>query len=390
MQFALLAVVAPVLVCTGDEIVSSKELDVPFETTAPVVIEEMLRLANVHSNDVIYDLGCGDGRIVVAAAKQYGTTGVGIDLDPQRIREAKETAHREGVSGSVEFMMADIFEADISPATVVTLYLLDPVNLRLRPKLFRDLAPGTRVVSHAFHMDDWDHDKLVKHPKARKESIYYWAIPAGVGGVWTWRAESENGPANVRMLVNQEFQVAWGEISFLDRDGRAYRESVDVELHGNEVRFRVETGAEGRHVVLECQGTVKGHVITGRQKWAWADGTEDLEWKAELQRPDLVGIWDVTTPADDSGLGGTLAITRGNRAGDLAATFRLAGAAEDIPADAAYFWGSSVRLEFVSGGSRIFLRGGFDGDTARGTATRDGWNHNCTWAGQRRGGGVSK
>lgn len=135
----------------------------------------MLKLANVGKGDIIYDLGCGDGRIVITAARQLGTRGVGIDIDPQRIGEARANARKAGVERLVSFRNEDLFEADIKPATVVTLYLWPWVNLKLRPKLLRELRPGTRIVSHYHDMGDWKPDKQIE---VEGHQIYYWTVPA--------------------------------------------------------------------------------------------------------------------------------------------------------------------------------------------------------------------
>jgi SAM-dependent methyltransferase len=148
--------------------------DVRYEPSPPEVVRAMLELAGVTSRDVVYDLGCGDGRIVIAAAKEFGARGVGIDIDPQRIAESEENARKAGVAGRVRFRNEDLFEADISEATVVTLYLWPWVNLKLRPKLLRGLKPGTRVVSHWHDMGDWKPDKEIE-VSGRK--IYLWRIP---------------------------------------------------------------------------------------------------------------------------------------------------------------------------------------------------------------------
>jgi ribosomal protein L11 methylase PrmA len=120
--------------------------DVPFVPTPEVVVDKMLELAKVGPSDVVYDLGSGDGRIVITAAKQYGARGIGVDIDPDRVREARQNAKAAGVADRVQFKEGDLFNTDLSEATVVTLYLLPEVNMRLRPKLFRELKPGTRVV----------------------------------------------------------------------------------------------------------------------------------------------------------------------------------------------------------------------------------------------------
>jgi SAM-dependent methyltransferase len=138
---------------------SNHQLDVPYVPTTTEAVKAMLKLADVRKSDVVYDLGCGDGRIVIAGAKEYGAHGVGIDINPERIQEAEENARKAGVAKLVRFEENDLFDADIHEATVVTLFLLNSVNLKLRPKLLRELKPGTRIVSNTFNMGDWKPDK---------------------------------------------------------------------------------------------------------------------------------------------------------------------------------------------------------------------------------------
>lgn len=148
--------------------------DVPYVPTPNEVVDGMLRLAEVGPNDVVYDLGCGDGRIVITAAQQYGARGVGIDIDPQRIKESRENARSAGVENRVKFIEQDLFDAEFRDATVVMLYLLPDVNMRLRPKLLEQLEPGTRVVSHSFDMGDWEPAKT-EHVDGKR--IYLWIVP---------------------------------------------------------------------------------------------------------------------------------------------------------------------------------------------------------------------
>ncbi|HEY0846965.1 MAG TPA: methyltransferase domain-containing protein [Noviherbaspirillum sp.] len=148
--------------------------DVPYVPTPPVVVEKMLDIAQVSKGDVVYDLGCGDGRIVITAAKERGARGVGIDLNPARIREAKENAATAGVEDKVKFMVGDLFQSDFSEASVVTLYLLPDVNRALRPILWKQLKVGTRVVSHDFDMGpEWPPEKV---ERIGAKTIYYWTI----------------------------------------------------------------------------------------------------------------------------------------------------------------------------------------------------------------------
>jgi SAM-dependent methyltransferase len=149
--------------------------DVVFVPTPEAVVEKMLDMAGVKAGDVVYDLGCGDGRIVIAAAQKRGARGVGIDIDPQRIQEATANARNAGVADKVKFLQADLFTSDIREATVVTLYLLPTLNVKLMPKLKQELKPGTRIVSHAFDMgDSWPPEQKAD---VDGRSVYYWTIP---------------------------------------------------------------------------------------------------------------------------------------------------------------------------------------------------------------------
>jgi SAM-dependent methyltransferase len=154
--------------------VPSRGPDVIYVPTPQSMVERMLELAKVSSKDVVYDLGCGDGRVVVAAARRYGVRAVGIDIDPQRIAEANANARAAGVTNLVQFRLADLFETDLREASVVTLYLLPSLNLKLRPKLMRELRKGTRVVSHDFDMGDWKPEQTVN---VQGGTLYLWTIP---------------------------------------------------------------------------------------------------------------------------------------------------------------------------------------------------------------------
>jgi predicted RNA methylase len=167
----LLLVLAPALAMAQD---AAPKLDVPYVPTPQPIVNKMLDLAKVGKRDVLYDLGCGDGRIVITAARDRGARGTGIDIDPARITEAKENAATAGVAGKVDFRVGDLFKTDFSEATVVTLYLLPEINRQLRPQLWKQLKVGTRVVSHDFDMgDEWPPEKV---EKVGGKTLYYWTI----------------------------------------------------------------------------------------------------------------------------------------------------------------------------------------------------------------------
>jgi precorrin-6B methylase 2 len=147
---------------------------VPFVPTPQEVVEGMLELAQVNKGDVVYDLGSGDGRIVITAAKKYGTQAVGFEIDPERIKESRESIRKQGLEKLAEVREQDILTVDLSRANVLTMYLLPSVNLKLRPKILSEMAPGSRVVSHAFDMGDWKPDKVVQ---VNGRNVYYWTVP---------------------------------------------------------------------------------------------------------------------------------------------------------------------------------------------------------------------
>jgi len=172
LLFFWLIILSSILISAQEK--KLREPDVDYEPSPQNVVERMLKLANVHRGDVVYDLGCGDGRIVITAAKQFGATGVGIDIDPIRIKESLQNARKAGVMNRVTFRLEDLFTADIQEATVVTLFLSGSVNSKLRSKLLQELKPGTRVVSYYWDMDDWKPDKRIE---VDGDPIYLWTIP---------------------------------------------------------------------------------------------------------------------------------------------------------------------------------------------------------------------
>lgn len=212
----------------------AQDLDVPYVPTPQVVVEKMLDMANVQEGDYVIDLGSGDGRIVIAAVKR-GAYGHGIDLDPQRIREARQNARDEGLEDRVMFIREDIFETDFSRASVITMYLLNSVNRKLRPKLLEELEPGTRVVSHSFDMGDWQPDREARVGNAsmgRTHTVYYWVIPADVEGSWSW---DSNG-SRMNASIDQQYQ----EITVTP--GNSSWNIADANLNGRRISFKMTNG----------------------------------------------------------------------------------------------------------------------------------------------------
>ena len=209
---------------------SAQAYDVPYVPTPQVVVDEMLRLAAVTPRDFVVDLGSGDGRIPVTAAVYFGARALGVDIDPGRIKEANTNAREANVVGRVEFVNANLFDFDISKATVVTMYLLPDINLKLRPRLLATLKPGTRIVSHDFHMGDWKPDRAVTVQK----SIYFWVIPAAIGGRWKLEASLPGvGSRSYELEVRQKYQ----QIDALARAERRNYALWETRLDGDQLSF---------------------------------------------------------------------------------------------------------------------------------------------------------
>ena len=242
-------------------------LDVPYVPSPPEVVAQMLALANPTRDDVLYDLGSGDGRIVIEAARRFGTRGVGVDLNPVRVEEATANARRRGLQDRVRFHRQDLFETDLRPASIVTLYLFPHVNLELRPKLFEQLRPGTRVVSHAFDMVDWEPDTVVRvrvNQGTGRAMVYAWTIPAQVAGRWTLttpegRRVCAAAPAALPTLHRAGGErTTGGGSDRLHPDGTGEREAGDPPLLRPGDRRRDER--EGR----------RWRSVEGREGTAWA------------------------------------------------------------------------------------------------------------------------
>jgi hypothetical protein len=253
--------IAPAVERDGTATVSEVvQKDVPYVPTPHEVVARMLKMANVSRDDLLYDLGSGDGRIVVAAARDYGARGIGIDIDPERIAEANDNARRAGVTERVRFIQGDLFDTDLRPATVLTLYLLRSVNLRLRPKILDELRPGTPVVSHDFDMGEWEADDYVQ---LEGDSIYLWIVPARVDGTWRWR-EAGGNERSVRLT--QKFQKLEGDASV-----------VGASLRGDWIALTIRRpGADGTELY---EGRVSGNSVRGtltvdgvRSNWAAVRG----------------------------------------------------------------------------------------------------------------------
>jgi len=254
----LIAAIAPAHAQYGDTqytpSVGQAGNDVVWVPTPDEMVTRMLSIDQVTQNDLVYDLGAGDGKIAIAAARQFGARAVGIEYNPKLAALAQRNATRAGVQEKVRIIAGDIFVEDFSQASVVTLYLLPELNLKLRPILLR-MKPGTRVVSHSFDMDDWQADATFQ--SSGSHSGYFWVVPARVEGEWTLRLDGQAQPAV--LSLRQRFQKVEGTITL---GGRALP-IEDGRLHGAELSFTYRQ-PDGRQVALTAQ--VDGGRITGQTR----------------------------------------------------------------------------------------------------------------------------
>ena len=248
------------------------KLDVPYEPSSEDVVEVMLQIAQVGKNDFVYDLGCGDGRIVIGAAQKAGARGVGVDIDPERIKESLENARKANVTDRVQFSQEDLFQTEIGQATVVMLYLWPEVNLKLRPKLFRELKPGTRVVSHSHDMGTWEADQTVT--AAGGHRVHFWVIPANVTGIWEWEMPGEK--KRYLLKLNQQFQKISGTLQL----GSEEVPVNNLKLRGDRLEFTVERPFHGQTQNTHFMGRVQGHLLEGTSGKMTAGSQEKRNWKA--------------------------------------------------------------------------------------------------------------
>ena len=237
-------------------------LDVPYVPTPQVVVDNMLKLADVQANDYLIDLGSGDGRIPITAAREFGTRGMGVDLNPVRVRESVENARKANVIDKVEFREQNLFDTKISDATVLTMYLLPRVNLELRPRLLSELRPGTRVVSHDFDMADWQPDQHIKVPDDGSD-LYLWIIPAQVDGQWRLRQNGPQGAQEWTLDLKQHFQEISGTAT--GPNGRTAA-ITGGRLKGDQITFALGEGQAGQPggTGLQFTGQVKGDGMQGK------------------------------------------------------------------------------------------------------------------------------
>lgn len=260
MRRRVLTLILIVLI-TGQLIYDSSQVrksDVPYVPTPFEAVEEMLRLAEVDEDDILYDLGCGDGRIVIMAAQKYNTRSIGIDIDPRRIQESRTNAAKAEVEHLVDFREENFFHTDLTQADVVTLYLLTKVNLELRAKLFQKLRPGSHIVSHKFKMDQWLPDKSsAVYVNGIQHQIFLWIIPANVSGHWDLTLNTKPGAVRYRLELEQLFQFFRG-VMIVDQSQTPLKNSW---LDGNRLGFTVTLNEDS---TWQFEGKIEGNIMLGK------------------------------------------------------------------------------------------------------------------------------
>ena len=264
--------------------------DVRYVPTPDEVVKEMLEIARVTQNDTVYYLGCGGGRIVITAAKVFGARGVGVDIDPSRIRESQENARKAGVTDRVRFIQQDLFQIDIGEATVVALYLSANLNLKLRPKLFQELKPGTRILSHEFAMGDWKPDytgrtgrvKIYYDPQNPQETgtnYYLWVIPANVAGSWRWRMSTSMEDHEYTLRLDQTFQEIRGKVSVRGREIPI----AEPRLAGDQLNFTFNEDMNNQKPVMRFNGRISGDTIRGNVVVQGGPSVGNYSWTAKRE-----------------------------------------------------------------------------------------------------------
>lgn len=231
------------------------ELDVPFVPTPYSVINEMLSIAKTTPSDIVFDLGCGDGRIVIVAAKDFNAFATGFDIDSHRISECLINAQKAGISRKVSFLNKNFFDISLSEASVVTMYLLTNINVRLRQKLFDELKPGSRVISHDFHMDSWIADF---RSTFEGHTLYLWIIPANFSGIWSWQMPECYGAEFCTLEISQLFQKAT-----LNFQQPAFYTPESILIKGNLVEIRYHSNIKSREKFFLLRGTIEHNSING-------------------------------------------------------------------------------------------------------------------------------
>jgi len=277
----------------GTAFAQEKDLDTPYVQTPQNVVDKMLEIAHVGAADYVIDLGSGDGRMVITAATRYGARGFGVDLDRRLVELSNRNAARAGVAKRASFYERNLFETDVSPATVLTLYLLPDVNLAIRPRLLSTLKPGTRIVSHDYGFGEWPPDQELEMPApgkkvgiGQKSKVLYWVVPGVAAGKWRWQVKRNGKAEDYELTLNQNFQKLEGSVA---GGGRPMKLENPV-LAGEQISFAVVEGEGAGAARYEFSGRIYGHAIEGTVRAAGGKPDaqpQELPWNATRTQ-----LWD--------------------------------------------------------------------------------------------------
>mgnify|MGYP001588797333 FL=1 len=257
--------------------------DTPYVQTPQHVVDKMLEIARVGPKDYVIDLGSGDGRMIITAAKKYGARGFGVDLDKRLVVLSNKLAAKAGVAKRAVFYARDLHETDVSAATVMTIYLLPEVNLMVRPKLLATLKPGTRIVSHDYDMGEWQPDLALildapDKPVGRdfKSKVFYWVVPGKASGKWRWQLAIDGKVEVFELTLSQNFQKIGGTLIVAGRSLKL----EDAKLTGERIDL-VATGASGGEALrYEFSGRIINHALDGEARIVRKQGSLQLPWNA--------------------------------------------------------------------------------------------------------------
>jgi len=270
---ALILCLVLVISCSS---VTHNEISAPvhYVPTPPQVVTAMLQLANVTADDIVYDLGSGDGRIVIAAARDFGARAVGVEIDPKLVHESRQNAQDAHVSTRVQITQGDLFQVNLEEATVVTLFLLPGINEMLAPKFLKELRPATRIVSYRHDMGEWEPDKTIR---VDGSSIYCWIVPADVGGTWALEIPTAQALSPQTLSLRQAFQNLSGSVRL--RGGKLSLR--DPQIDGEKLSFATSGTVDGKPVIMEFAGRVQGGHATGTVVVQGGPFSGSHQWSAQ-------------------------------------------------------------------------------------------------------------
>lgn len=320
LAWAVLTVMQPLRAAALSTNTPSTTSDIPYVPTRHDTVRDLLWMADVGTNDMVYDLGSGDGRVVIAAVRDFGARrAVGIEVNPQLVQESREKAAQAGVADRVQFIQGDLFTNDVSPASVVVLYLGHGANIDLRAQLVRTLKPGTRVVSHQFGMGEWTPDKLLDvrtillgmygemynefraNPdvpdfdstgsRASHDVLSAWIVPAPVAGIWRGKVRLESEERELRLTLHQRLSAVTG--SFLFQGPTNLEGRVEVDLWGDHVRcWLIPTNQAWYSSQMWFDGRANGEAISGGVWVPRGKETRECKWIGRRDQADLTGTWE--------------------------------------------------------------------------------------------------